>query len=296
MDKGKILNLASTAKVENKFIEFKSELNVNSPLSWCEIVKDAVALANSGGGIILFGVENNGTHNNFDRNVILNLDPATITDKVSKYLNEDFTEFEIIEMQHGKKKVAALYVSGSSIPIVFSKNGVQTSEGKKFKSVFAEGSVYFRRGAKSRPGHTGYIKRSFEKRLAQVRKEWFKGMRQVSEIGIGETVKEIQLGRLGGASANLHSLIKISESGNPVRFTNERVEELKRLFPMSYHEVCKACRKKRKTRQKELQDYINRCKENNSLSINWKLVHKNLKIPASIADKFTYSPEVVEKF
>lgn len=39
-----------TAKRESKYIEFKSAFDVESAAEWCEIVKDIVALCNSGGG------------------------------------------------------------------------------------------------------------------------------------------------------------------------------------------------------------------------------------------------------
>ena len=295
MNKQKILQLASKTRYENKFVDFKREIDINSALSWCEVVKDIIALANSGGGIILFGVEDNGNHYNFDKNIVLNLDPAVITEKVSKYINEDFTEFEIIEIKRGKKDIAAIYICGNSTPIVFSKNGVQTSDGKKYKSVFAEGTVYFRRGAKSSPGTTQNIRNSIERTLELVRKEWFKGMRQVSEVGMNEVVK-VEVKNQSNIPANLTGLIKLSEKGRSVKFTNEHVEEIKKIFPLSYKETLDGCKKKRKVSQIKINQYMDKCKKDNNLSINWKLIAKNLQIPSSFSDKFTYSPKVIENF
>lgn len=41
---------ALTAKRESKHIEFKEGFNPSEARDWCEIIKDIVAMANSGGG------------------------------------------------------------------------------------------------------------------------------------------------------------------------------------------------------------------------------------------------------
>src|ERR1035438_10821193 len=40
---------------ESESVEYKSSFDSNSPADWAEIIKDIVALANSGGGAIIFG-------------------------------------------------------------------------------------------------------------------------------------------------------------------------------------------------------------------------------------------------
>jgi len=51
------LDKARNAKRESKYIEFKERFDVNQSQYWCEIIKDIVAMANSGGGCILIGVK-----------------------------------------------------------------------------------------------------------------------------------------------------------------------------------------------------------------------------------------------
>lgn len=55
-----LIERALAAKRESKYIEFKDNLDPNSPGDWCEIVKDIVAMANSGGGVIVFGLDSSG--------------------------------------------------------------------------------------------------------------------------------------------------------------------------------------------------------------------------------------------
>lgn len=130
MTKEEAIKLAGHAVKENKFVDFKSEFDPTSALSWCEIVKDLVAMANTGGGVIVFGVNDDASYSTFDRKLVLGLDPAQISEKVSRYLDTDFTEFEQFEVNRGRKKLACIYVSPTSLPYVFSKNGVQYLEEK----------------------------------------------------------------------------------------------------------------------------------------------------------------------
>jgi predicted HTH transcriptional regulator len=57
-EKLKILLERSTEAADH---DFKSTFDVNAPGDWLEIIKDIVAFANSGGGTILIGVNDDGT-------------------------------------------------------------------------------------------------------------------------------------------------------------------------------------------------------------------------------------------
>lgn len=55
------LTAALSAKRESKTVDFKSSFDPESNGDWCELIKDFVAIANSGGGVILIGVADDGT-------------------------------------------------------------------------------------------------------------------------------------------------------------------------------------------------------------------------------------------
>ena len=50
-----LVQRALTAKRESKYIEFKENFDPDSPADWCEVIKDIVAIANSGGGVMSSG-------------------------------------------------------------------------------------------------------------------------------------------------------------------------------------------------------------------------------------------------
>ena len=56
-----IIDHAVNATKESSKVEFKVQFNPNSPGELIEIVKDIIAMSNSGGGCILIGVNNDGS-------------------------------------------------------------------------------------------------------------------------------------------------------------------------------------------------------------------------------------------
>jgi|GEM_PF-1882227 len=148
-----LLARALSSTSESAQIEFKQDFDPSAQRAWVEIIKDVVAMANSGGGVILFGVDDSGKVNpEFEAKGILKIDPAEITDKIYKYTNYNFSDFEIKKIKKDGKLIVALKVGGKiDVPIVFAKEGnYQTNQGKT-KRAFAKGTIYFRHGAKSEP-------------------------------------------------------------------------------------------------------------------------------------------------
>jgi len=80
-----LLQKALHTKRETRNIEFKEAFDPNSSQDWCELIKDIVAIANSGGGIILFGVDSVGKVSGTSVQPIARLDPADVSNKISKY-------------------------------------------------------------------------------------------------------------------------------------------------------------------------------------------------------------------
>ena len=80
-----LVQKALSAKRESKAIEFKQTFNVTSKQDWCEIVKDVVAIANPGGGVLVFGADSKGQPVAGDLSLIAAIDPATITDRIRRF-------------------------------------------------------------------------------------------------------------------------------------------------------------------------------------------------------------------
>ncbi|MFZ1081846.1 MAG: RNA-binding domain-containing protein [Candidatus Kryptoniota bacterium] len=187
-----VIESALSADSEESSIEFKESFDPKSAQDWCELIKDVVAIANTEGGIIMFGLDNQGNPKGYNVKPILQVDPAEITDKVHRYTGFQFSQFKMIPCKKKGSDLVALLIQPLLLPLVFEKPGTyDIGEGKQ-RNAFSAGTVYFRHGAKSEPGNMNDLASSFERRLAQVREAWLKNVRQVVEAPIGAKVITIQ--------------------------------------------------------------------------------------------------------
>jgi hypothetical protein len=179
---------ALVAKRESKYIDFKGALDFSEPHAWCEIVKDIVAMANSGGGVLLIGLNNTGDPTGFDPQPVLDMDAAVVTDRIEKYTGVQFDGFSVSEETKKGNRLAAILVEGVSVPIVFTKPGTYAISDQKQKTAFSVGTVYFRHGAKSEPGNTDDLRNAIERQLESIRQSWLKGVRKVVKAPPGSQV------------------------------------------------------------------------------------------------------------
>jgi hypothetical protein len=178
-----IIERAQRAKRESKRLDFKECFDPESAADWTELVKDFMAMANSGGGLIVVGICNDGSAAKEDVGPILALDIAKITDKVERYTGVQFAEFEIHEARRGRKKIAVIEIGpAAEAPIAFAKPGTyRVDDDNKQRTAFSKGTVYFRHGAKSEPATTADLRGFIDRRLDQMRELWLGRVRQVIE-------------------------------------------------------------------------------------------------------------------
>lgn len=180
---------AVTAKRESKYLDFKKKFDPNRAEDWCEIIKDIVAMANSGGGIIIVGVNNDGSPSKEDISGILGIDHAQIIDKIARYTGEQFDNLTVHEETKEGYKIAIMQIEDVSIPMIFIKPGTYDAGEGKQKTAFSRGSVYFRHGAKSEPGNSKDLRESMEREIELVKKSWLGNIRRVVTAPAGYEVK-----------------------------------------------------------------------------------------------------------
>lgn len=216
-----LLDKALAAKRESKHIEFKEEFDPASGHDWCESIKDIVAIANSGGGILVFGLTSRGLP--VGRPIgIAAIDPADVGNRIRTYVGSVELSFEIVELDKGGHQLIGLLIQPAPLPIVFLKPGTYADGKGGQKTAFGQGTVYFRHGAKSEPGSSDDIRQVFERQLESVRRAWTKSVRRVIEAPPGtQLVPVATVGRDG--SVTLASKVQVvKESGAvPVRLTRD---------------------------------------------------------------------------
>jgi hypothetical protein len=194
-----IVQKALSAKRESKHVEFKQSFDPSQPGEWCELIKDLAAIANSGGGIIVFGLDSRGMLTGEPIDAITSIDPADIANKVLRYTGQVDFEFEVRELTKQTSELVAFVIPAVAVPLIFEKPGTYEIGGGKQKTAFGVGTVYFRHGAKSEPGTSEDIRRVVERQLDQIRRSWLKGVRKIVQapqgahiVALHPTTKEVQ--------------------------------------------------------------------------------------------------------
>ncbi len=207
-----MIERALQALRESKTVDFKRSFDPENAGEWCELVKDVVSMANSGGGFIVVGVEDDGSLGPAGAaGPLLALDPARITDKVARYTGVQFDDFGIAEGVRNGGAVGVLAVGAASRPLVFDKPGTYPVPDGKQKSAFSVGALYVRHGAKSEPATSSDVARIVERAVQAIRKEWMAGLRRVVNAPAGSKLtilpKEVRQSQ--------------DPSAAPIRITND---------------------------------------------------------------------------
>lgn len=240
-----VVALAENASGECGTIDFKSGFDISSKLDWAEIIKDIVALANSGGGCLIFGANDKGKHIGIDVSDYLNIDPADITNKVNAYTGVQFAHFSILPMVKDAGKFAVFAVGEANIPMVFIKNGPHKLEGRNNKPVFVKGSVYFRHGAKSEPGTSEDLRYWLDRKLNNIRDQWLTGIRKVVETSGANEMHVSEAKAVGYANftnSNDAPSVKALNTEEYWKYTESEVvafikEKLGQDFKFSGHDI-----------------------------------------------------------
>jgi hypothetical protein len=174
-----LLQRALSATRETQHIEFKATFNPSSKESLCETIKDILALANSGGGVIVVGVDNHGTPLGTDIKGLLDTDPADLVSKVSAYIGGSFDGLTVKSHAKAGRLVATVEVAAASVPLIPVRPGTYPKSEAKQGNAFSVGVIYVRHGAKSEPATSQDFERIIERRLREIRSSWLKGLRRV---------------------------------------------------------------------------------------------------------------------
>jgi hypothetical protein len=176
----------TAATTESAQLDFKAAFDTASAQDWCELIKDLVAMANSGGGCILIGVNDDGSISGADASAVLRLDSAKLVDKVFSYTGVQHSPFAVVPVEFRGTRLPVIGVGAAKVPIAFTNPGTYSKGDGKQAAAFARGTVYVRHGAKSEPCTTEDLRNILEARLAEERASLLANVRRVFEAPVGK--------------------------------------------------------------------------------------------------------------
>ena len=212
--------LARTA--EDADLDFKESFDAGNNGDWLEIVKEVVAMANSGGGCIIIGLRDDGLPSGVDVSSVIAMDPAVLTDKIYKYTGAQFHEFGIRGAVKDTAAVCLIRVYGCRVPLVFTKVGTYETVPGKQKNAFSQGAIYFRHGAKSEPATMDDLRQCIEREVDRLRSSWLDGIAKVVEAPVGSQIVVIPADAPPTTSA----------AASSVRLTNDLAAPTWRALPI----------------------------------------------------------------
>lgn len=188
MENGQSLRSALECTAEAADLDFKRGFDPGSNADWLALVKDVAAFANSGGGLILVGVDDDGVPTGMDVSAFLGIDPADLTNKIHKYTGVHFHDFEITTYQKSGVEIGGLRIGATRMPLVFTRVGTYEASPGQQKTAFSVGTVYFRHGAKSEPATSDDLRSFVDRELELVRRSWLDGIAKVVDAPPGSRI------------------------------------------------------------------------------------------------------------
>ena len=177
------LKIIASISRESQVLDFKGQFDISSNRDWIELTKDIVAMANSGGGYIIFGKDSQGNPTGYNLDELIQMDQAELVDKIARYVDSDIGSIAITSFKEGSYTYVILHIPAVQTPLVIRRPGAykDTKNPSKQKWVFRPGMLFFRHGSKSEPATQSDIDRFFSSYLKEMRSHLIKGMRKVVE-------------------------------------------------------------------------------------------------------------------
>lgn len=182
-----LLNKAITATSETADVDYKLLWDHTQLADCVEVIKDIIAMANSGGGVIVIGADDNGNPVN-PYNPATKCDPAYLNDKVARYTGIQPTFIEMALLERAGVQLCAIFVGPTASPIPFLNPGTYELPDRKQKTAFGRGTVYFRHGAKSEPATFDDFRQFMDSEFQNRKKFLLDGIAKIVDAPTSSTV------------------------------------------------------------------------------------------------------------
>jgi hypothetical protein len=189
METAALKNEVATVRAETDHIDFKSRFDPDAARDWCEIIKDIIAMHNSQGGAILFGLDSSGCDAGDATGLARPVDPADVINKVRKYTGQALHDFRVEDFERNGRTYRGWVIPAAEVPVPFKKPGTwKNADGRQDRS-FSVGQVYFRHGAASEPANIEDMAAWKERVAASARQKMHEEMGKLVSVPGGHSVQ-----------------------------------------------------------------------------------------------------------
>lgn len=196
MDVATIKVEIATLSCETAQVEFKSATDTGSPRFWPQLIRSVLAMHNSGGGVIVFGLDSAGQPVGGDLSALCAIDPVQVSDKVKHYSDRPLPGIVRDEFEKGGGTYPGWIIPGATVPLPFSRPGDVHIGQSKPEKLFFPGQVYVRRGASSVPADAGDMAIIAERIRTAAREEFANQMTGLVGLPAGHEVKGVPAGTI----------------------------------------------------------------------------------------------------
>jgi hypothetical protein len=133
-----------------------------SEAAWSNLIRDVLALANSGGGRVL---------------VRSSIDESTLLKNLHRFTDSAFTDVSVLASPETDGSATAIDVGAAIVPLGFVESDGAAAAAEAIGGLAPV--FYFRHGGRSEPGTTGDMRAFVERLLRRVRRRWRRGLRRL---------------------------------------------------------------------------------------------------------------------
>ena len=203
------------SKAECVHLEFKREFNPGAR-EWAELSKDIVAMANSGGGVILVGVGDDAARYGLIKSLLDDLDAANITDQLRRKAPSASVSTLYLEHSYYRKLYGALIIQPLRVPLVFDTEwGYDDVEGNH-RVVLRPGLMYVRTPGRSGPARQADFREVWQRSVDLASETLLARIERVASLPI-----DSELIVTSGSDAQDGYLLVDSGEGKPVRIVSD---------------------------------------------------------------------------
>jgi hypothetical protein len=177
------LKRAVEGQRESKRVAFAHEFDAAREGDWIELLTDVVALANSGGGVVVVDESD--------------LVREELRVRLERYAAPNFDRFELHSIRRAGVPMTAIVVEDvEGVPLIFTQDGRYGD-----RLAFTRGGLFFRHGAKSEPATGEDVRNFISRQLDSTREQWLSNIRAVmhapggAEIAVVEAAERDEEGR-----------------------------------------------------------------------------------------------------